>query len=598
MRVDYINNLLRPRAAVFEKSPLKTVDNLKISSLANYGEICNDIPSFEVVCGVHCILDVMLDFTKLFQFPIFSFTCQMLAWNLIAIQNLVISMKEQTTVDISLIMCVTPILMFMMVIMLAMCYKAQTLSTKMEKTRKLCIDLMSIHNEGKPRKQAKQIILMVEGRSSVSIYNIFTLGTRLPLHLLAITASYTIALKKEKNIEYLSKDILDEEFIKSFRPMYRFQLLIASCRVNVKHWFVTSPSFFQRCHTILSIIGILGLDYLTIMKYSLIMLDNSTIYNLSTCVTALQTLTFFCNVIHVRFVNGDENAEFFVKLQQIDRCMKLDRNKALAAMTYRGNVFSITWVMAIFSCLLAASSIKHNISFLALLGIVYTQVNFVIEIVSCSNIFTHFYIRTRFINSILFNYINNTKVDYISTSKRNAFASIFPTKKVLRQLAAESHSFTSSETDVYMKEILDGFSKFQAIYKFQIFVFSCKLVASSLLTFEFVLFAAQNENADLTDSLTPAVFTLIDIVVALILVVRCELFLREVKGTKRLAIKVMSLHFEGRLRDKSKRMLKLIEETPPRLSVYEMWELDANVLLQMFMLVTSLILTQLQFVFL
>lgn len=54
------------------------------------------------------------------------------------------------------------------------------------------------------------------------------------------------------------------------------------------------------------------------------------------------------------------------------------------------------------------------------------------------------------------------------------------------------------------------------------------------------------QNVDLSDSLTPAVFTVIDISVALMLVIRCELFLREVKATKRLTITIMSLQFKGK----------------------------------------------------
>ncbi|XP_049696939.2 uncharacterized protein LOC110371773 isoform X2 [Helicoverpa armigera] len=129
-------------------------------------------------------------------------------------------------------------------------------------------------------------------------------------------------------------------------------------------------------------------------------------------------------------------------------------------------------------------------------------------------------------------------------------------------------------------------------------MFCCKLVASALLTFEFLLYAVQNDTVGLWDSLTPSFFTVIDLVMASLLGVRCEVFIREVKETKRLVITVMSRHYDGRLREKSKRMLKLVEETPPHLSVYDMWQLDANVLLQMFMLVTGLIVTQMQFAFL
>lgn len=277
-------------------------------------------------------------------------------------------------------------------------------------------------------------------------------------------------LKKiNKTIEYVSKDILDLEFIKSFKPMYRFQLLIASSRVDVNDLFVTSPSLIQRCHTIISIVAILVVDYMAfIRKSSLLLVDNSTMFYLSTWVMILQTLTFVCNIIHVRFINSTENTEFVVKQQQIDRCMRIDRNKTITAMMLQGNTFSVAWTMFIFSALLGAASTMQNISFWALLGIVYTQINFVIEIIALSNIFRYFFIRTRFMNCILFNYINNAKSRYRVSSKKGCFTTLFPTKKFMRQLAAETHDFITSETDVYLKEILLGFAMFQAIYRFQV----------------------------------------------------------------------------------------------------------------------------------
>lgn len=52
----------------------------------------------------------------------------------------------------------------------------------------------------------------------------------------------------------------------------------------------------------------------------------------------------------------------------------------------------------------------------------------------------------------------------------------------------------------------------------------------------------------LWDSLTPSFFTVIDLVMAILLGIRCEVFIREVKETKRLVITVMSIHYDGNYR--------------------------------------------------
>nr|XP_049696938.1 uncharacterized protein LOC110371773 isoform X1 [Helicoverpa armigera] len=404
--------------------------------------------------------------------------------------------------------------------------------------------------------------------------------------------------KENIKIEYLSKDILDEEFMKSFSLLYYTQRLIGSTRVQIKHRFVTTPSFLQKCHTLISVILLLGLDYLVIQKYDKILFDRETIYYLSICVTGLQTITFLCNIINVRFMNGDANVELFVNLQQIDRRMNINRNKSITTLLVKTNVISLVVVLIMFITLLGVASAKGTAAFWPYIGIAYSQFSFVIELISCSNMFMYFYIRARFINSIIKNYIDQKETQEILYSKERFLSSFFTSKVFMRRLAAGSHNFVSSDTDIYLKQLLEGFFKFQDIYKFQVFMFCCKLVASALLTFEFLLYAVQNDTVGLWDSLTPSFFTVIDLVMAILLGVRCEVFIREVKETKRLVITVMSRHYDGRLREKSKRMLKLVEETPPHFSVYDMWQLDANVLLQMFMLVTGLIVTQMQFAFL
>ncbi|KAF9805082.1 hypothetical protein SFRURICE_010265 [Spodoptera frugiperda] len=139
-RVNYLNDILRQEVSEVN-NPKKRANDGNLYFLMNSYESDNTSLSNEVVNATFCILDALSDFTELFQFS------------------------------------------------------GQSLTTKLEESRKLCIDIVSLClNDCKSREYAKQIILLVEGRRSLSIYNIFTLGTRLPLHLLAVTASYTIVL--------------------------------------------------------------------------------------------------------------------------------------------------------------------------------------------------------------------------------------------------------------------------------------------------------------------------------------------------------------------------------------------------------------------
>ncbi|CAK1578539.1 unnamed protein product [Parnassius mnemosyne] len=88
---------------------------------------------------------------------------------------------------------------------------------------------------------------------------------------------------------------------------------------------------------------------------------------------------------------------------------------------------------------------------------------------------------------------------------------------------------------------------------------------------------------------------IIDIFLSMLLCIRCQLFLNEVKTTKKLSTSVMALHISGPLREKAKRMWEIIEKTPPKFSVYGMWDMDASLLLKIIHLLSTLIITVLQF---
>ncbi|XP_063892521.1 uncharacterized protein LOC135117356 [Helicoverpa armigera] len=193
-RVYYINDILRQVTLLSIEPLTKPMDDGILFVVSNTLDQDGELPG-ELVSGMHCIFQALSDFTGLFQFSLFYFVCQILAWNLVTIHYLVTSMKEQGAADTDLLLCVMPVLVALQFIILTLCLKAQDLSTKLEESRKLCIDIISSPLiNGKSREHAKRLILLVEGRRSVSIYNICTFGTRLPLHLLAITASYTVVL--------------------------------------------------------------------------------------------------------------------------------------------------------------------------------------------------------------------------------------------------------------------------------------------------------------------------------------------------------------------------------------------------------------------
>ncbi|XP_059045687.1 uncharacterized protein LOC131841388 [Achroia grisella] len=82
------------------------------------------------------------------------------------------------------------------------------------------------------------------------------------------------------------------------------------------------------------------------------------------------------------------------------------------------------------------------------------------------------------------------------------------------------------------------------------------------------------------------------------LCLQCEFFFREIKVVKSLSITLMSIHQNGPMREKAKKMYKILEETPPRLIIYDMWHMDAKLSLKIIYLFSGLFVTILQFAYL
>ncbi|XP_073960523.1 uncharacterized protein [Choristoneura fumiferana] len=122
------------------------------------------------------------------------------------------------------------------------------------------------------------------------------------------------------------------------------------------------------------------------------------------------------------------------------------------------------------------------------------------------------------------------------------------------------------------------------------FMFCASYIFWIILPFEYVIRALQKSisvQVILLDIIHIAVFVCIQTLTLFALCIRNESFYREINQTKRLSVCVMARCFDGPLRTKAKNTLNLIEGTPPRFSVYGMYDLNARLLFKIFYTVTS-----------
>ncbi|XP_073967440.1 uncharacterized protein [Choristoneura fumiferana] len=147
LRLDHMNTILEKATKHF-KNKLQAV---KMSFFTKEFDQEKTKDYNELALGMHGILDALNDIIKLFQFPILSFTCQVMIWDFTLMQNVVTAIKE-----------------------------------------KVCLHKMHM--------RARQILMLVEIKSTFAIYDVYTVDNRLPLHIFAISATYTIVLLQIANL--------------------------------------------------------------------------------------------------------------------------------------------------------------------------------------------------------------------------------------------------------------------------------------------------------------------------------------------------------------------------------------------------------------
>ncbi|XP_014361794.2 uncharacterized protein LOC106713498 [Papilio machaon] len=363
------------------------------------------------------------------------------------------------------------------------------------------------------------------------------------------------------NTEYLSYDILEEHFIKIYRWYGHVQTILGSSRMDVRDRFVTAPSKYHKLYTIALVVGSTYLYiYTNKLLYDNKASNHSYSYYMYFCVMLLSYVSYICNIIHVRFVNSDENSKFLVQLQKVDRLMKIDGNKSMYSFIYYTNVLTLSILLMSYILLYGISWYKNIRDATELLGEFCNEVTFAIEMSQCANTIVFFITRLRFLNSIILNHLQKDD---------NTNESFFPTKNGMRYIAAKAHDFVTTDTFVCLRAILDAYIKFQKLYRFQ--------------ELDFFIYMQ-----------IPFITTL-DIFICTFLCVRNQLFFKEVDTMKRLCTKIMCVHYIGPLRDKAKKMVKLVEEAPPKFSVYDMWEMDVFFMLKVFNILTTYMITTLQF---
>lgn len=265
---------------------------------------------------------------------------------------------------------------------------------------------------------------------------------------------------KNNKVEYLSKDIFDEGFLDVYKYIHALEMLIGMCRVDARARFVTTPSTLQKLYTCISTVTRFVISTMAMTYYFQIFANYPALHRLCVSIMVLQSLINLANTVHVRFFNNDDNVRFYLEMQVVDRVMKITDNKTVNGIMRTVTNSTLGIVLGLWVALISVSAIEGQV-LMGCVGIFLIFGPCIVEIIHLINILMYFLTRASFINAIISNSIKTSK-------KKVKLNYIFISRHFMRKLAACTHDFASSETDVYLKKLLSCFATFQKLYNFQV----------------------------------------------------------------------------------------------------------------------------------
>jgi hypothetical protein len=277
-------------------------------------------------------------------------------------------------------------------------------------------------------------------------------------YLLAVIKFITSMSKTE----YLSKDMLEEEFVKMFSPYHKFQKVLGCSRVESRDRFISPPTYYQKLYTVFYIIVAAGLEC-KLFKFSYDWYEGSLpeVYSLCLALFILQLSVTVCNVVHARFFNAFDNTQLYIKMQNIERSLKLDKDLEISKMQYTIHLAIIVGLILIAGTIITCGLFVRIELSLILFALVYIEIPFNVEINHCCSIMTYFTCRVQILNSIMWNYLHRSYNNSISNIS-------LPSNQLLRLIANRNHNYETFDIDNILKDILKGFKVYSELYTFQV----------------------------------------------------------------------------------------------------------------------------------
>lgn len=190
-------------------------------------------------------------------------------------------------------------------------------------------------------------------------------------------------------LEHLNSDIVEDEFIRIFKPIHLTQEILCSIRVKIKHKFISVCSIKQILLTLITLVYTL-ISVFFLVEYSEIFNNKDISQHIVTCIQSSTTMIMYIMLmLSNKFMNTKQNSKMYVTMQKIDRILKMNNIEKLYKYQFMLNSLMIIISFSYIFIYLSISTTVYKTK--VLISIILSTIPGVVDELECLNFFSVLY---------------------------------------------------------------------------------------------------------------------------------------------------------------------------------------------------------------
>lgn len=267
-------------------------------------------------------------------------------------------------------------------------------------------------------------------------------------------------MRRNNNIESLSGDMLSDDFIRIFQPVFLILRVMGLLRVNIMFRYPTAPTILYQLYSIA-----FWLFNMACVAYYLLNCENVFESQYAKSTLKIGVIMNAINGTLLTFRNNsyksNKMGQMFVKLQKIERCLKM-KNSTSSNKQFSNQTSLLVWISGALSIfwLLILNGLFMQRTCAALLVTLFMGVAIHIEVAQGTFIIRLITVRV--------NYINNLLHEKSIATKKSLQNSLSERKLFYLNSAGMTENGTLGDLVPAMHCILDTLADFTELFQFSV----------------------------------------------------------------------------------------------------------------------------------